>query len=90
MKNNFFNINGIFGQYFITLKATKYCKRMAVDHFLCVTIKNGDEGNVKQVIGKSIVSTLAPGSELNLTTGSLLERATGMHILSDRCTPITP
>ncbi|MCM2358844.1 MAG: NlpC/P60 family protein [Geobacteraceae bacterium] len=50
-----------------------------------VTVRNGEGSASKQVIGKSIVSTLTPGSELRLVNGSLLERADRMLILSARC-----
>jgi hypothetical protein len=50
-----------------------------------VAVSNGTGGVYKQVIGKSIVSTLTPGSELNIAGGSLLERVTSMLVLDDRC-----
>ncbi len=51
-----------------------------------VNVSNGTGGEYKQVIGKSIVSTLTPGSELKVVGGSLLERVTSMLVLGDRCT----
>ncbi len=50
-----------------------------------VTVRNGSGGEFKQVIGKSVVSTLTPGSELHLAGPSLLEKVTSMLVLSDRC-----
>jgi SH3 domain (SH3b1 type)/NlpC/P60 family len=50
-----------------------------------VTVRNGKGGEFKQVIGKSIVSTLTPGSELDLAAGSLLERVSCILVLGDRC-----
>jgi hypothetical protein len=50
-----------------------------------VTVRNGNGGEFKQVIGKSIVSTLTPGSELHLAGDSLLERVSSMLVLGDRC-----
>lgn len=50
-----------------------------------VSVKNGGGSPSKQVIGKAIVSTLTPGSELDLAGGSLLERADSMLILTDCC-----
>jgi hypothetical protein len=48
-----------------------------------VTVSNGTGGVYKQIVGKSIVSTLTPGSELNIAGGSLLERVTSMLVLGD-------
>jgi len=50
-----------------------------------VAVSNGTGGVYKQIIGKSIVSTLTPGSELHVAGGSLLERVTSMLIMDDRC-----
>ena len=50
-----------------------------------VTVRNGKGGEFKQVIGKSIVSSLTPGSELHLAAGSLLERVNSMLVFADRC-----
>ncbi len=50
-----------------------------------ITVRNGEGGEFKQVIGKSIVSTLAPGRELNLASGPLLEKVSSMSVLADRC-----
>ncbi len=50
-----------------------------------VTVRNGKGSEFKQVIGKSIVSTLTPGSELHLAVDSLLERVSSMLVLDDRC-----
>ncbi|MDD2320730.1 MAG: NlpC/P60 family N-terminal domain-containing protein [Geobacteraceae bacterium] len=51
-----------------------------------VRIKDREGHNVKQVVGKAIISTLTPGSELWLATGPLLEKVRSMLILSNRCT----
>ena len=48
-----------------------------------INVRNGKRGEFKQVIGKSIVSTLNPGSELDLVPDSILERVNSMLILSD-------
>jgi len=50
-----------------------------------VKIKDREGRDVKHVVGKAIISTLTPGSELCLANGSLLEKASSMLILSDRC-----
>ncbi len=50
-----------------------------------VAVSNGTGGVYKHVIGKSIVSTLTPASELHPVGASLLERVTNMLVLSDRC-----
>lgn len=50
-----------------------------------VKVKGRDGRVVKQAVGKAIVSTLTPGSELHLANGSLLEKVSSMLILSDRC-----
>jgi hypothetical protein len=51
-----------------------------------VNVRNGNGGEFKQVVGKSIVSTLTPGSELHLVGDSILKRVTSMLILGDRFT----
>jgi hypothetical protein len=50
-----------------------------------VSVSNGRGDEYKQVIGKSIVSTLNPGSELHLAGDTLPERVTSMLVLSDGC-----
>ena len=50
-----------------------------------VKIKNSEGQEVRQVVGKAIISTLTPGSELTLANGTLLEKIGSMLILSDRC-----
>ena len=50
-----------------------------------VKVKNGNGVECKKIIGKSIVSTLNPGGELNLASASLLDRVTGMLVLGDKC-----
>jgi hypothetical protein len=49
-----------------------------------VEVRKGDGSVTKHVVGKSIISTLTPGSELPLAR-SLLDRVDAMLILSDRC-----
>lgn len=53
-----------------------------------VRVRDEKGGEFKQVIGKSIVSTLNPGSEMNLATNTILERVKSMLVLSDRCASI--
>jgi hypothetical protein len=48
-----------------------------------VSLKDGEGGVSKHVIGKSIVSTLTPGSELNLASGTLLDKVRSMLVLGD-------
>lgn len=50
-----------------------------------VKVKDGEGRDVTQVVGKSIISTLTPGSELTLANGTLLEKIGSMLILSERC-----
>jgi len=49
-----------------------------------VNVKKANGGTMKLVIGKSIVSSLTPGSELQLVTGPLLERISTMLVVTDR------
>jgi hypothetical protein len=46
-----------------------------------ISIRDGKGGEYKKVIGKSIVSTLNPGAELDLASASLLERVSSMLVL---------
>jgi hypothetical protein len=39
----------------------------------------------KQIIGKSVITSLEPGKELPLAGQSYLERFTGMLVLTDAC-----
>lgn len=55
-----------------------------------IRVRDGKGGEYKQVIGKSIVSTLNPGSELDLAEGSILERVSSMLILGNGCIPAGP
>ncbi len=55
-----------------------------------VSVKKADSGSVRQVVGKSIISTLTPGAELPLATGPLLDKLGSMLILTDRCSSPTP
>jgi NlpC/P60 family protein len=55
-----------------------------------VNVRRGDGRIVKQVVGKSIISTLMPGSELPPATGTLLEKVGSMLILTDRCAAPAP
>lgn len=50
-----------------------------------VKVKDREGREVKQVVGKSIISTLTPGSELSLANGTLLEKIGRMLILGERC-----
>ncbi|MDD2337960.1 MAG: SH3 domain-containing protein [Geobacteraceae bacterium] len=50
-----------------------------------VKVKNGEGRDIKQPVGKAIISTLTPGSELVLSNGSLLDKISSMLILRDRC-----
>lgn len=50
-----------------------------------VKVKNSEGRDIKQPVGKAIISTLTPGSELVLSNGSLLDKISSMLILSDRC-----
>jgi hypothetical protein len=50
-----------------------------------VTVKNGNGTESKKIIGKSIVSTLNPGGELNLASEPLLDRVTNIRVLGGRC-----
>lgn len=55
-----------------------------------VNVRRGDGRVVKQVVGKSIISTLTPGSELPPATGTLLDKVGSMLILTDRCAAPAP
>jgi hypothetical protein len=48
-----------------------------------VSVRDGEGSVTKHVIGKSIISTLTPGSELNLASGTLLDKVRSILILSD-------
>ena len=48
-----------------------------------IGVRDGKGGEYKKVIGKSIVSTLNPGAELDLANASLLERVGSMLVLGD-------
>lgn len=48
-----------------------------------ISARNGKGGEYKKVIGKSIISTLKPGAELDLASPSLLERVGSMLVLGD-------
>ncbi len=50
-----------------------------------VKVKNREGRDIIQPVGKAIISTLTPGSELCLANGSLLDKVSSMLILSDRC-----
>jgi cell wall-associated NlpC family hydrolase len=52
-----------------------------------VTVKDTQGKDAKQVIGKAIISTLTPGSELALATEPLLARVSKIRIVTDSCTP---
>jgi hypothetical protein len=48
-----------------------------------VSIRDGEGDVSKHVIGKSIISTLTPGSELSLASGTLLDKVRSILVLSD-------
>ena len=48
-----------------------------------VSIRDGEGDVSKHVIGKSIISTLTPGSEFNLASGTLLQKVRSILVLSD-------
>jgi hypothetical protein len=48
-----------------------------------IGVRDGKGGEYKKVIGKSIVSTLNPGAELDLASASLLERVDSMLVLGE-------
>jgi hypothetical protein len=50
-----------------------------------VNVSNEAGGVHKQVIGKSVVSTLNHGRELHLASPSLSERVTAILVFSDGC-----
>jgi hypothetical protein len=52
-----------------------------------VTVRDSQGKDTKQVIGKAIISTLTPGSELALATEPLLARVSKIRIVTDSCPP---
>ena len=50
-----------------------------------VTVKDKEGKEAKQLVGKAIISTLAPGNELALATGPLLARVSSIRIVTDSC-----
>lgn len=48
-----------------------------------VSVRDGERNITRHVIGKSIVSTLTPGSELNPATGTLLDKVRSILVLGD-------
>jgi hypothetical protein len=50
-----------------------------------VSVRDNQGKDAKQVIGKAIVSTLAPGSELVLTSGPLLAKISKIRVVTDSC-----
>jgi hypothetical protein len=48
-----------------------------------VSINDGEGSVSKHVIGKSIISTLTPGSELNLASGTLLDKVRSILVLGN-------
>lgn len=52
-----------------------------------VSVKDTQGKDTKLVIGKAIISTLTPGSELALTTEPLLARISKLRIVTDSCAP---
>lgn len=55
-----------------------------------VNVRRGDGGSAKQVVGKSVISTLTPGAELPLANGTLLDKLGSMLVLTDRCAAPAP
>jgi cell wall-associated NlpC family hydrolase len=53
------------------------------------TVRDQDGKERKQIVGKAVVSTLTPGSELALVPGPLLARVSKIRILTDNCTSAT-
>ena len=51
------------------------------------TVKDGEGKSRKQIVGKAVVSTLTPGSELTLAGTSLLAKVGRIRILNDLCPP---
>jgi hypothetical protein len=52
-----------------------------------LNLRDGNGGDYKHVIGKSIISTMNPGSELDLAAESIPERIGSMLVLGDSCPP---
>ena len=52
-----------------------------------VSFKGKDGKDAKQIIGKAVISTLTPGSELNLTSKPLMARISKMRNVTDLCAP---
>ena len=50
-----------------------------------VTVRDQAGRERKQIVGKAVVTTLAPGSELALAAGPLLERVSSIRIVTDSC-----
>ncbi|HTP65400.1 MAG TPA: SH3 domain-containing protein [Geobacteraceae bacterium] len=48
-----------------------------------ISVRDGKGGEYKKIIGKSIVSTLNPGAELDLAVAPLLEKVTSILVLGD-------
>ena len=48
-----------------------------------VNVIDGNGKESKQIIGKSIISTLNPGRELNLASETILDRISSMLVLGD-------
>jgi hypothetical protein len=81
----FLTLIGLKGHIMLYVGTTN--ERPLVFHSLWgVNVRKGDGSITKQVVGKSIISTLTPGSELPLAAASLLDRVDAMLILGDRCT----
>ncbi len=55
-----------------------------------VTVRDTEGKESKQIVGKAIISTLTPGSELALATGPLLSRVSKIRILTDTCKATAP
>ena len=49
-----------------------------------VKVKDADGRVVKQIVGKAVITTLTPGSELSLADATLLEKVSSMRILGGK------
>lgn len=52
-----------------------------------VTVRDGEGKTKKQIVGKAVVTTLTPGSELPLASGTLLSKVGRIRIVTDLCGP---
>ena len=52
-----------------------------------VTVKDSEGKRAKQIVGKAVITTLTPGSELALATGPLLAKISKIRIITGNCAP---